>query len=78
MHSIGTLGGGNHFIEANRDDEGKIYIVVHSGSRYLGNEVARYYQEEGFRQLNSCDKKAVNKLIEEYKKKVDNRKYNLL
>ena len=34
-NSIGTLGGGNHFIEANKDSEGNIYIVVHSGSRHL-------------------------------------------
>lgn len=45
--SLGTLGGGNHFVEANKDDEGNIYIVVHSGSRHLGLEVANYYQEEG-------------------------------
>lgn len=38
--SIGTLGGGNHFIEADKDEEGNIYIVVHSGSRHLGVEVA--------------------------------------
>lgn len=43
--SLGTLGGGNHFIEANKDDDGNIYIVVHSGSRHLGLEVANYYQE---------------------------------
>lgn len=55
LHSIGTLGGGNHFIEADKDDEGKLYIVVHSGSRYLGNEVARYYQEEAYRILKSTD-----------------------
>ena len=45
--SIGTLGGGNHFIEADRSDTGDIYIVVHSGSRHLGVEVADYYQEQG-------------------------------
>ena len=38
--SLGTLGGGNHFIEANKDDEGNIYVVVHSGSRHLGLEAA--------------------------------------
>lgn len=52
LMSIGTLGGGNHFIEASTDDEGNLYIVVHSGSRHLGNEVARYYQNEGVRTLN--------------------------
>ena len=45
--SIGTLGGGNHFIEADRGENGDLYIVVHSGSRHLGNEVARFYQDEG-------------------------------
>ena len=43
--AIGTLGGGNHFVEANRDDEGHVYIVIHSGSRYLGKAVAKYYEE---------------------------------
>lgn len=42
--SIGTLGGGNHFIEANKDSQGNIYIVVHSGSRNIGNQVAKHYQ----------------------------------
>ena len=49
--SIGTLGGGNHFIEIARDEGGSLFLVVHSGSRHIGNEVARYYQEEGFRAL---------------------------
>lgn len=42
--SIGTLGGGNHFIEVDRGAGDALYLVVHSGSRHLGNEVARYYQ----------------------------------
>ena len=50
--SIGTLGGGNHFIEANKDDEGNLYLVIHSGSRRLGLEIANYYQNAGFRALN--------------------------
>ena len=54
--SLGTLGGGNHFIEADRDDEGNIYLVVHSGSRHLGLEVANVYQEAGYRELNGTDK----------------------
>lgn len=49
--SVGTLGGGNHFIEVDRDDEGNLYIVIHSGSRHLGLEVAEYYQNAGFRAL---------------------------
>ncbi len=43
--SLGTLGGGNHFIEADKDAEGNIYLVVHSGSRHLGLETANYYQK---------------------------------
>ena len=43
--SIGTLGGGNHFIELDRDDAGRLYLVVHSGSRKLGNQVAVHYQK---------------------------------
>ncbi len=58
--SLGTLGGGNHFIEANKDDEGSIYIVVHSGSRHLGLEVANYYQEEGYRFLSGSANKETN------------------
>jgi len=49
--SIGTLGGGNHFIEAATDEAGDLYLVVHSGSRHLGNEVAEYYQNAGLRAL---------------------------
>lgn len=49
--SIGTLGGGNHFIEVNRDSSGNLFVVVHSGSRHLGHEVARFYQEEAFKYL---------------------------
>lgn len=65
--SLGTLGGGNHFIEANRDDEGNIYMVVHSGSRHLGLEVANYYQEEGYKELNGSAQRDVDNLIMDLK-----------
>lgn len=42
--SIGTLGGGNHFIEINIDDENNKYLVIHTGSRNMGKQVAEYYQ----------------------------------
>lgn len=51
MLSVGTLGGGNHFIEAARDEEGFIYIIVHSGSRHLGKEAAEYYQKKAYDEL---------------------------
>jgi RNA-splicing ligase RtcB len=42
--SLGSLGGGNHFIEVDIDNEGNQWLLVHSGSRNLGNQVAKYYQ----------------------------------
>jgi len=51
--SIGTLGGGNHFIEINIDNQGNLYLVVHSGSRHLGHEVASIYQREANKSLRS-------------------------
>ncbi|MDE6282025.1 MAG: RtcB family protein [Oscillospiraceae bacterium] len=50
-HSIGSLGGGNHFIEVDCSDDGRLLLVVHSGSRHLGTEVADFYQEEGRKAL---------------------------
>jgi len=49
--SIGTLGGGNHFIEIDKTSDGRLFLVVHSGSRHLGTEVAKLYQDEGRRAL---------------------------
>ena len=65
--SLGTLGGGNHFIEADRDDEGNLYIVVHSGSRHAGLEIANYYQELAWRQLNGNCESDCKQLIEQLK-----------
>lgn len=65
--SLGTLGGGNHFIEADKDEEGNLYIVVHSGSRHLGLEVAGYYQREGYKRLNGTPKRDIDALIAELK-----------
>ncbi|MBR6872175.1 MAG: RtcB family protein [Ruminococcus sp.] len=61
--SLGTLGGGNHFIEADKGEDGSIYIVIHSGSRHLGVETASYYQDEAYKRLNKCSKAEVDELI---------------
>ena len=61
--SIGTLGGGNHFIEADVDDNGNFYIVIHSGSRHLGLQVAKYYQLEAYKILNQSSQKEIDELI---------------
>ena len=49
MKSIGTLGGGNHFIELDRAASGELILVIHSGSRQLGSDVAAYYQDQAYR-----------------------------
>lgn len=45
--SLGTLGGGNHFIEIDKDDEGNLYCIIHTGSRHLGKEVTEFYLTQG-------------------------------
>lgn len=65
--SVGTLGGGNHFIEIDKDDEGNVYLVVHSGSRHLGTEVADYYQEEGVKAIAGVAKYQMQELIAKLK-----------
>ena len=56
--SIGSLGGGNHFIEVDRSEDGGLYLVIHSGSRNLGVGVCNYYQSLAYANLSSlADKK---------------------
>ena len=49
LRSIGTLGGGNHFIEVDQTVGGELVLVIHSGSRQLGSDVATYYQDQAYR-----------------------------
>ena len=49
LRSIGTLGGGNHFIEVDRTEDSELVLVIHSGSRQLGSDVATYYQDQAYR-----------------------------
>jgi tRNA-splicing ligase RtcB len=51
--SLGTLGGGNHFIEAAKDEDDNTYLIVHSGSRHLGYQVANYYQKLAYESQKS-------------------------
>jgi RNA-splicing ligase RtcB len=67
--SIGTLGGGNHFIEVGRSDEGDLYLIVHSGSRHLGTEVANYYQDEAYRTLCGNSKAQIDEVVTALKAK---------
>lgn len=65
--SIGTLGGGNHFIEIDKDDQGGYYLVIHSGSRHLGVEVATYYQNKGYDILKQNQKDTRDAIIHAFK-----------
>lgn len=67
--AIGTLGGGNHFIEINKHDNEK-YLVIHSGSRNLGLQVAKYYQQKAFEYHSGLNEEYENariNIINEYK-----------
>ena len=69
QRSLGTLGGGNHFIEVDRAADGTLYLVIHTGSRNLGKQVAEYYQRLAV-QLNQGREdyfKKKDALIAEYK-----------
>lgn len=66
-NSIGTLGGGNHFIEVDKDEQGQLYLIVHSGSRHLGIEVANYYQEKAYELLSRPDKSEIKRIVERLK-----------
>jgi len=59
--SIGTLGGGNHFIEVGASPRGDLYLVVHSGSRHLGTQVANFYQDEAYKNLKQQTKQGYPK-----------------
>ena len=67
--SIGTLGGGNHFIEVDVAEDGYKYLVIHTGSRNLGKQVADYYQNLAFELMSGKDKlyEEQDRLIKEYK-----------
>ena len=67
--AIGTLGGGNHFIEVDIDDEDNKYLVIHTGSRNLGKQVADYYQNLAIELCSGKEElfKKKEKIIKEYK-----------
>ena len=67
--SIGTLGGGNHFIEIDQASNGTYYLIIHSGSRNLGKQVAEYYQQLAIELHMGKEEYAAKKaaIIETYK-----------
>lgn len=72
FQSVGTLGGGNHFIEIDKDEDDNAYLVIHTGSRHLGKEVAKYYQNLAVSRVFEPNKNPAflakkQAMIEEYK-----------
>lgn len=67
--SLGTLGGGNHFIEVDTDSEGNKYLIIHTGSRNLGKQVAEIYQRKAIDYISGAGKinEAIATLIKTYK-----------
>ncbi len=68
--AIGSLGGGNHFIELDKDDVGNVYLVIHTGSRNLGKQVADIYQARAIKHLTEGADEfeaSIKRIIEEYK-----------
>lgn len=65
LRSLGTLGGGNHFIEVDVDDEGCKYLVVHSGSRNLGVKICKHFQQLASRQCDNSEERG--RIISELK-----------
>ena len=71
--SLGTLGGGNHFWELDRDEEENVWLVVHTGSRRSGKDVAEYYQKQAYENLNLTGekrKKEAARQLEEFIRKM--------
>jgi tRNA-splicing ligase RtcB len=50
---IGSLGSGNHYCEVNKDDAGQLFLVIHTGSRNLGKQIADYYQQKAYEELKN-------------------------
>lgn len=72
--SVGTLGGGNHFIELDKDEEDNIWLVIHTGSRHSGKCVAEYYQTKAYEDNNKLGdalkqqrKEKIKKIVEQLK-----------
>lgn len=71
---LGTLGGGNHFIEVDRDSDGTLYLVIHTGSRNLGAGVAEFYQKRGYQVLSQKLEEKYNVLLEKAKSEEEREK----
>lgn len=63
--SLGTLGGGNHFIEIDEDEVRNKYLIIHTGSRNLGKQVAEYYQDLAIKEYKVADTESLIRRLKE-------------
>ena len=68
LRSLGTLGGGNHFIEIDEDGNKNLWLVIHTGSRHLGLEIAEHYQKLAVKELRTIPEAERSALIERLKR----------
>lgn len=67
-NTLGTIGGGNHFIEIGKSETGDLYLVIHSGSRRLGNHVYKYYVSKNSEVVKKSKSEKIKEIIEDMKK----------
>lgn len=66
LKSVGTLGGGNHYVEVGEDSTGNKYLTIHTGSRYLGKQLAEHYQDLAYKRITE-NYKEVGEMIKRLK-----------
>ena len=64
LRSLGTLGGGNHYIEFNKEENGNCYVSIHSGSRYLGQAICNFHQNRITNKLTYDKKRFLNNYLD--------------
>jgi len=75
IKALGTLGGGNHFIEIDKDSDGAYWLTIHTGSRHFGLSIAKHYQDKAKSYIKS-ENKRYTQLINEEKRKMGKYDYN--
>ena len=74
--SVASLGGGNHFIEIDQDNEGCKYLIIHTGSRNLGKQVADIYQDLAIKKINTIRTEDREAVIQKIKSRRSTKRYS--
>jgi RNA-splicing ligase RtcB len=77
-HSLGTLGGGNHFIELGRDTNDHIWIIIHSGSRQFGLQVCNHHQDKAYKSFKLRREHTFESTFKQRKKETDQSQWEQL